>query len=82
MNTPRITDIFKRVFLPHVKTPLGRWNNIHNHTETSLKMKYATEDNCGIHCYTNNDDNHKNKIQKNENDDKEYIYMMGYESVH
>jgi hypothetical protein len=79
MNTTRITEIFKRVFLPHVKTPLGRWNNIHNHTETSLKMKYATEDNCGIHCYNNNNvDNHK--IQKN--DDNEYMYMMGYESVH
>lgn len=78
MNTTRIIDIFKRMFLPHVKTPLGRWN-IHNHRETSLKIKYATEDNCGIHCYNNNNgDNHK--MQKNE--DKEYIYMMGYESVH
>ena len=76
MNTTRITDILKRMFLPHVKTPLGRLN-IHNYKETSLKIKYATEDNCGIHCY-NNDDNHK--IQKDE--DKKYIYMMGYESVH
>lgn len=79
MNTIRITDIFKRMFLPHVKTPLGRWN-IHNHKETSLKIKYATEDNCGIYCY-NNDNNHK--MKENElHDDKKYIYMMGYESVH
>jgi hypothetical protein len=77
MNTTRITDIFKRMFLPHVKTPLGRWN-IHNYRETSLKIKYATEDNCGIHCYNNNGDNDKMK----KNDDKEYIYMMGYESVY
>jgi hypothetical protein len=77
MNTTRITDIFKRMFLPHVKTPLGRWN-IHNYKETSLKIKYATEDNCGIHCYNNNGNN--NKMKKN--DDKKYMYMMGYESVH
>ena len=82
MNTTRITDIFKRMFLPHVKTPLGRWN-IDNHRETSLKIKYATEDNCGIYCYNynNNGDNHK--MKKNESsDDNKYMYMMGYESVH
>jgi hypothetical protein len=73
MNTTRITDIFKRMFLPHVKTPLGRWN-IHNHIETSLKIKYATEDNCGIYNGT--------KMKQNDNKDKEYMYMMGYESVH
>ena len=29
------------------KTPLGRWN-IHNYKETTLKIDYANEDNCGI----------------------------------
>jgi hypothetical protein len=77
MNTKRITDIFKRMLLPHVKMPLGRWN-IHDSKETSLKIKYATEDNCGIYCYNHNGDN--NKMKKN--DDKEYMYMIGYESVH
>jgi hypothetical protein len=54
MNFKSISEIFKRVSLSHVKTPLGRWN-IHNYRETSLKIKYATEDNCGIYCnnYTN-----------------------------
>jgi hypothetical protein len=78
MNFKSISEIFKRVSLPHVKTPLGRWN-IHNYTETTLKIKYATEDNCGISCH-----NYKNIIQIQENnelDDQKYIiYKMGYES--
>ena len=54
MNATRILDIFKRASLTHVKAPLGRWN-IHNHKETTLKIKYANEDNCGIsgNNYTN-----------------------------
>ena len=67
----------KGASLSHVKVPLGRWN-IHNYKETMLKIKYATEDNCGVF--------YKNTTQiqkKNELDyDNEYIYMMGYESVH
>ena len=63
----------------HVKMPLGRWNK-HNYTETSLKIKYATEDNCGI------SHNNKNITQILQNttldDDKKYIHMMGYESAH
>lgn len=88
-------NIFKYAFIPHMKTPLGRWN-IHNYTETTLKIKYANEDNCGV-CSSNyeniepiiNEQNNNisstNIIaikQNNKIDDKEYIYMMGYESVH
>jgi hypothetical protein len=59
--------------------PLGRWN-IHNYRETNLKIKYATEDNCGFSYH-----NSKNIPQLQENTELEYntyIYMMGYESVH
>lgn len=87
MNARHIIDVFKRTFSPHIKTRLGRWN-IHNYSETALKIKYATEDNCGISF-----NNYKNITQieqiqaiqqKNETDydDNKYIHMMGYESVH
>jgi len=65
--------------LLHVKLPLGRWN-IHSYSETMLKIKYATEDNCGVSYH-----NCKNIIHTKNNEldyDNEYIYMMGYESVH
>lgn len=79
-NFKIISDIFKRVSVSHVKTPLGRWN-INNYKETTLKIKYATEDNCGVSGY-----NYKNitEIQQNNelDDDAKYIYMMGYESLH
>jgi hypothetical protein len=74
MNAIRILNMFK-----NIKVPLGRWN-IHNHRETTLKIKYANEDNCGI-----SGNNYKNIIQiqeKNKFDDNQYIYNMGYESVH
>jgi hypothetical protein len=68
------------VFLPHVEAPLGRWK-IHNYKETTLKIKYANEDNCGISYH-----NHKNikQIPKNKDlvDTEKYVFMMGYESVH
>jgi hypothetical protein len=75
MNAKRILDIFKRASLEHVKTPLGRWN-INNYRETTLKIKYANEDNCGVCC--------KNITQIQENNENEdlYIYSMGYESSH
>jgi len=79
MNARRILDIFKHVSLRHVKGPLGRWN-IHNNRETILKIKYANEDNCGI---SGNNYNNTIQIQNNYDiDDKQYIYSMGYESVH
>jgi len=82
MNFKNITEILKRTTsLSYVKTPLGRWN-IHNYGETILKIKYANEDNCGISCR-----NYKNITQQQEkneldDDDTNYIFMMGYESVH
>jgi hypothetical protein len=80
--------------LPQVITPLGRWN-IHNYSKTTLKVKYANEDNC---FYSNNYKQElpslPTKLQV-EPDDNEYMYMMGlaktrpvghrrcpYESVH
>ena len=75
MNAIRILNMFK-----NIKVPLGRWN-IHNHRETTLKIKYANEDNCGI-----SGNNYKNMVEIQENvdfvDDHQYIYSMGYESVH
>lgn len=79
MNLRSIIQLYKGIQL---KTPLGRWN-IHNHRQSMLKAKYATEDNCGISYF-----NYKNitQIQKNyeldDDDDNKYIYMMGYESSH
>lgn len=75
MIIKNIIGIFKNSSV--LKTPLGRWN-IHNYKETSLKIKYANEDNCGVCC--NNDIINVKKI--NDSDDNEYIYAMGYESVH
>jgi len=78
MNATRILDIFRRTTLSHIKSPLGRWN-IHNNKETTLKIKYANEDNCGI-----SGNNYKNTTQIQKNivlDDNQYIYMMGYESI-
>jgi len=73
--TRRIIYIFKDAFLPHNKpTHLGRWN-INNDVETILKIKYANEDNCGI-------SGNNSKKQNNVLDDNQYIYMMGYESIH
>ncbi len=73
MNVRSIIGFLKGASLSHSKSPLGRWN-IHNYKETMLKIKYATEDNCGFSYIK------PNQMQKN--DGLEYIYMMGYESVH
>ena len=80
MNFTSIIRVFNGIYLSHVKLPLGRWN-IHSYRETMLKIKYATEDNCGV---SYNNCKNITQIQKNnESDyDNEYIYMMGYESVH
>ena len=80
MNAKRISDIFKRLYLTNATPSLGRWNN-HNYTQTTLKIKYANEDNCGVsgNLYKNT----TILIQKNnEMNDNELIYDMGYESVH
>jgi len=79
MNATRILDIFKRTYFGHIKAPLGRWN-IHNHKETTLKIKYANEDNCGV---SGNNYKYTTETQKKYDfDDNQYIYSMGYESVH
>ncbi len=75
MNFKSIIQIFKHTPLAHVKTPLGRWN-IHNYSETMLKIKYATEDNCGVSYNT------FEKVKNVELEDDQYIHIMGYESVH
>ncbi len=79
MNAKRILDIFKRMYFTPVNQPLGRWNINNNYKQTMLKIKYANEDNCGISG--NKYKNIKNEL-KNELDDNQYIYMMGYESTH
>jgi hypothetical protein len=73
----RILDIFKCIYFTPLNQPLGRWNN-HNYKQTALKIKYATEDNCGI---SGNNYKNSSQIQKVALDDNEYIYMMGYEST-
>jgi hypothetical protein len=88
MNARSIIDIFKSVSFAQVKTPLGRWN-IHNYRQTTLKIRYANEDNCGT-CGEYSEYN-KNITQIPENNgynqnqnrelDKQYIYMMGAESL-
>jgi hypothetical protein len=80
MNAKRILKIFKHVFWRQNKQlTLGRWN-IHNDKKTMLKIKYANEDNCGI---SGNNSKNITKIQKNNVlNDNEYIYMMGYDSIH
>ena len=86
MNFKSIVAFFKVSPLSRAKVPLGRWN-LDNYQETTLKTKYATEDNCGI-CYHDcrnvikDSNNNKNTINKIETDYNNYIYMMGYESVH
>ncbi len=79
MNASRIINVFKHALSPHVQTPLGRWN-IHNYGETALKIKYATEDNCGIYSYNKNETNMQKEVELC--DDENYVYMMGYESTH
>lgn len=71
-----ITRVFKGESLSKVKTALGRWN-INNHRESMIKNKYATEDNCYISC-----NNYQFKIKNNRNivDERNYIFMMGYDS--
>jgi hypothetical protein len=80
MSIRSIISILKNSSFPPVKTPLGRWN-IHNYKETSLKIKYANEDNCGVFC---NNSKTIMEVSKNKeiDDYDEYIYIMGYESVH
>ena len=47
MNPLRIINIYKCMFSTHINPTLGRWN-YHNYKQTTLKIKYANEDNCGV----------------------------------
>ena len=78
MNATRISDLFNRIFLTNIKPPLGRWK-IHNHTQTTLKIKYANEDNCGISGMNYTNTPTPQKQRNNKLDDEQYIYSMGYE---
>jgi hypothetical protein len=69
----RISNLFK--FLSNSNTPLGRWK-IHNYNETIIKINFANEDNCGLCCQK-----YKSQLEKILEEDN-YIYMMGYESIH
>jgi len=73
MNSTRILDIFKGIYLRQVNVPLGRWK-IHNNRQTILKIKYANEDNCGISGI--NYTNITKKQTNNEADDNQYIYIL------
>jgi hypothetical protein len=85
MRARSIIDIFKNVCFAQVKkTPLGRWN-IHNYTQTTLKIRYANEDNCGT-CgdyseYNKNTTQIRENNGYNQNRELDYIYMMGTESL-
>ena len=82
MNSTSIVNMFRRIYLTHVIPPLGRWS-AHNYNQTTLKIKYANEDNCGISGGISENTRQMQKIQtNNHNDDNEYIYIMGYESAH
>jgi hypothetical protein len=65
------------VYHAPVKTPLGRWN-IHNNTQTKLKIQYANEDNCGT---SGNYSEYTEQIKETQELDELYVYMMGSESL-
>ena len=76
MSVRNSISILKKIYLPHVTPLLGRWN-MHNSEETTLKIKYANEGNCGV-CDSISLEAPKKKMM----DEDEYIFLMGYESVH
>ena len=78
MSIRNSVGILKKIFHPDVTPLLGRWNR-NNYKETSLKIKYANEDHCGV-C--SNSENTMEAPNNNKADETEYIYLMGYESVH
>jgi hypothetical protein len=78
MSVRNSVSILKKIFIPQVTPMLGRWNR-NNYKETALKIKYANEDNCGVCCGS---ENTVEAPQNNNIDETEYIYLMGYESVH
>ena len=78
MPIRHIAHVLKTAFHGPVRTPLGRWN-VDNYIQTTLKIQYANEDNCG----TCGDYNNTKQIPANDNDedDELYVYMMGLDTV-
>jgi hypothetical protein len=76
MSLRNSIGIYKKIFLPHVTPLLGRWK-LNNSEETTLKIKYANEDHCGVCSSISVEAPPKKKV-----DETEYIYFMGFESVH
>ena len=83
MNARHIISLFTNAFRAPVQHPLGRWN-IHSHKQTMLKIQYANEDNCGT-CgeYDYNSNQIETKPERNQefDEDEQYVYMMGLETV-
>jgi hypothetical protein len=77
MNVKHIINVLRIAYHAPIKTPLGRWN-IHNNTQTKLKIQYANEDNCGT---SGNYSEYTEQIKENQELDELYVYMMGTESL-
>lgn len=94
MSVRHLILLLKTSLRGPVTPPLGRWNH-GNHTQTTLKIQYANEDNCGT-CGGEYEYNTpqlettpepKQEIEKDEpkktvEKDEIYLYMIGLESVH
>jgi len=86
MHIGHIIYVLKTAIRGPIRTPLGRWS-VENHIQTTLKIQYANEDNCGL-CGDNNNtkelqmnNNQHNRLFHDANDDEVYVYMMGVETV-
>ena len=77
MNVKHIINVLRIAYHAPIKTPLGRWN-IHNNTQTKLKIQYANEDNCGT---SGNYSEYTEQIKETQELDELYVYMMGTESL-
>ena len=72
-----LTSAFSRKH--DIKTPLGRWAINNNISHTKLKINYANEDHCGTCAEYVIQKQQSNKL--NEENEKNYQYMIGYESL-
>ena len=77
MNVKHIINVLRIAYHAPIKTPLGRWN-IHNNTQTKLKIQYANEDKCGT---SGNYSEYTEQIKETQELDELYVYMMGTESL-
>ena len=77
MMVRHLIHVLKTAIRDPVRTPLGRWN-VENYKQTTLKIQYANEDNCGS-C---GEYNTKQIITQDDDDeDEKYIYIMGLDTV-